>query len=98
MSTKGVPTDIAEAGSIPESIDPKMLSDRVNKLYRSGDLTDAFGGNETGAAQFVNKISQAAKTQGVVISRAKIGLLVAKGAVGAIGGGAAAKVGYDLLK
>lgn len=96
-STKGVPTDIAEKGSIPETIDPKMLSERVIKLYRSGDLTDAFNGDEKSAAQFVNKMSQAAKTQGAAISRAKIGKWIA-GSVATAAGAGTAEVVHTLMK
>jgi hypothetical protein len=69
LSTKGVPTEIAEEGSIPESIDPKGLSNRINKMYRAGRLQEALG--EDGAKAFVNKVSQAARSQQSVLSLAK---------------------------
>jgi hypothetical protein len=69
LSTKGVPSEIAEEGSAPESIDPKGLSDRINKMYRSGRLQEALG--EDGAKDFVNKVSRAAQSQKGALSAAK---------------------------
>jgi hypothetical protein len=83
MSTKGVPSDIAEEGSEPETIDPVKLSDRVNKMFRSGRLQEALG--DEGAKEFVNKVSQAAKSHNAAISLAK--LIQRVGTLAAIYGG-----------
>jgi hypothetical protein len=69
-ATTGVPKDIAEDGSEPEMIDPAKLSKGVNSMYRSGRLQEALG--EDGAKDFVNKVSQAAKSHNAALSLQKI--------------------------
>ncbi|HET9283177.1 MAG TPA: hypothetical protein VFR24_14550 [Candidatus Angelobacter sp.] len=99
VSTKGIRPDIAEKGATPETIDPKMLSQRLNKMYDSGRLQEALG--EDGAKEIINEMDAASRLRMSAISKQAMLRHIRNWAIGgaatALGGGAAYKV-YKALE
>lgn len=99
MTAKGVRPELAETGATPESIDPKRLLPRINKLYDAGRLQEAVG--EQNAKTLINNVDKAIRDGNTAITKAKLigwGLKISGGAVGVGVLGEAAKTASDLAK
>jgi hypothetical protein len=86
MSADGVRPELQVEGSTPETVDPKKLFGRLNKMYDSGRLQEALG--DTGAQKLINDVDKAGQSKLSAIKRVKLVKNIAKIAgLGVLAGG-----------
>jgi len=77
MSTKGVRPGMAGSKDVPETVDPKGLMNRMNKLYNKGRLQDGIG--EDNSADLISHSAKAQSSAAKVARNQKIAGAVAAG-------------------
>jgi hypothetical protein len=93
ISSKGIRPEIAGKGASPEEIDPKMLSNRLNKMYDSGRLQEALG--EKGAKEIINEMDAASRLKMSAINKnAMLKRIAMWAGAGLVGGSVARKVAH----
>lgn len=86
-----------DTAGLPTQVVPRILLPRLQNMFRSGRLQEAFG-NEADAASFLKQTKNLARTGATAATIHSTVVKAALGAGGALGGGALIRVGYKLMR